>query len=326
MVGFVLVPVLILITSGTTRGVPSFPLHSSIAIAAGTNCTVGNSPQFPAYDPANRLIYVPNRLSSNVSVINGTCGSVGSVALPSGSRPWAAAYNPLNRDIYVTDASLSLVYVVHNLTLVHSLHKSAFSLGTSAIAWDPSAKLMLCATGWGNLVGISGTTINGSTNNIGGAFSYSMAYDSRANEILVVHPSAGNVTGVNASHPFSGPHVNVLIKHQPVVIASDPATGYDYVTDSLRSNVYVINGSGGFLGVIKVGKGPGGVAVDPAKQEVFVANSGSHNISVIKGLVVVRTIALGPSNYVWGFAYDSSTRLMYATGWIGTSYKVFIVT
>ncbi|HZY69643.1 MAG TPA: YncE family protein [Thermoplasmata archaeon] len=278
------------------------------------------------------MIYVPNHFAASVSVINGTCANMGTVVLPNGSEPWAAAYNPSNKEIYVTDsASYSTVggtpgrdvYVIHNLSLVRTIRSTAFGGGTWSIAWDPSANLMLCVSGHGLLVGISGNSINGSIH-IGNGLSEGMAYDSRANEMLMTLRAYDNVTGVNASHPFLGSHLNIRVGKGPVGIASDPITGYDYVTDFQASSVTVINGSGGYLASIPVKGGPVGVAVDSAKNEIFVADDFANKISVIKGLSVVRTLTFAPpNNYFVGVVYDFNTKLVYVTG---LNYKVFIVT
>lgn len=322
----VLSSVFALVAPAAAQYLPITSVRSASSAIAGTNCTVGSYATHPAYDPANRLIYVPNHYSSNVSVINGTCGVVGSVSLPSGSKPWAAAYNPLNKDVYVTDALNSAVYVIHNLTRVHVIRNSSFTPGILTIAWDPSAKLMLCVNRHGLLVGINGASISGSIH-VGRSYSVGMAFDSRANEILVTIYANGSVTGVNASHPFSGPQLTIHVGKFPVGIASDPATGYDYVTNSGAGSVSVINassGSNGPLGTIPVGSVPEGVAVDPVKHEVFVANLWSNNVSVISGLSVVRTLSSFPSprQYLSGVVYDPSTKLVYVTAEL---YKVFIV-
>ncbi|HZY69644.1 MAG TPA: YncE family protein [Thermoplasmata archaeon] len=248
---------------------------------------------------------------------------IGSIALPNGSRPWAAAYDPSNKDIYVTDLAHPAVYLIHNLTRIHVVRSSSFTGGTWSIAWDPSAKLMLCVNLHGLLVGINGTSISGSIH-VGSSYSEGMAFDSRANEVLITIYAKNNVAGVNASHPFSGPQLNIRVGKFPVGIASDPATGYDYVTNFRGNSVDVINGSGGSLGTIPVGNGPDGVSIDTAKHEVFVANHYSNNVSVISGLSAVRTLAFTPpNNYLTGVVYDPATKLVYVTA---LNYKVFIVT
>ncbi|HZY69642.1 MAG TPA: YncE family protein [Thermoplasmata archaeon] len=269
------------------------------------------------------MIYVPNLYGSSVSVINGTCGVVGTIALPIGSKPYAAAYDPPNKDIYVTDGAHPVVYVIHNLTRIHVIHNASFTGGTWSIAWDPSANMMLCVALHGLLVGISGTSINGSIH-VGNSYSEGMAFDSRANEMLITNYAHDNVTGVNASHPFTGAHRSILVGNGPAGIGSDPATGYVYVANYQGKSVSVINGNGSYLGTIRVGSGPVGVAFDPAKKEVFVANRLSNNVSVISGLSVVRTLSSFPSpnNYLFGAVYDPATKLVYVTA---ENYKVFIV-
>jgi hypothetical protein len=76
---------------------------------APKTCTVGKQPGFPGYDPVNHEMYIPNSLSSNITVFKGTCTKVGTIKLPSGSFPLQAAFDPQNNHMYVTDNLLNQV-------------------------------------------------------------------------------------------------------------------------------------------------------------------------------------------------------------------------
>ncbi|MGA8424164.1 MAG: YncE family protein [Thermoplasmata archaeon] len=89
----------------------------------------------------------------------------------------------------------------------------------------------------------------------------------------------------------------------------DPMTGNIYVTDAFGNNVSIFSGtSGRTLGTVPTGYNPWGLAVDSLSGEVYVANRGG-NVTVISGLSVERTIALGPAtNWV---LYDPLANLLY---------------
>ena len=64
-----------------------------------------------------------------------------------------------------------------------------------------------------------------------------------------------------------------------------------------------------------VGTSPEGVAYDPADQEVYVANDGTHNVSVVKApCTVVATITLPSGSGPDAVAFDPSNNYVYVTG------------
>ncbi|MFZ1023699.1 MAG: YncE family protein, partial [Thermoplasmata archaeon] len=97
--------------------------------------------------------------------------------------------------------------------------------------------------------------------------------------------------------------------------AIDPATGDLYVTNAAADTVSVFSSTTGkTLATIPVGIIPWGIAVDPRTNEIYVADRGfvgaaGGNVTVIRGLTVIRTIEVGPSaNWV---IYDPIANLMY---------------
>jgi hypothetical protein len=63
-------------------------------VSSGKSCEVGSSPEYAAFDPVSHDVYVPNRDSGNLSILNGACKVVATVTFPSGAAPFGAGFNP----------------------------------------------------------------------------------------------------------------------------------------------------------------------------------------------------------------------------------------
>ena len=75
------------------------------------------------------------------------------------------------------------------------------------------------------------------------------------------------------------------------------------------------------LGTIAVGNNPIGVAYSPSNDRIYVANSGSNNVSVIDSTnTVVATIAVGNSPI--GVAYSPSNNRIYVTNYTSNNVSV----
>ncbi len=90
----------------TVDVISGITLSTSFSVGGNINC-----PQYPAYDPTNKYIYLPTGTSSssNVSVIS---GSTIVTTLKVGLNPHAALYDPLNGYIYIIDYSSNTVSVI----------------------------------------------------------------------------------------------------------------------------------------------------------------------------------------------------------------------
>jgi YVTN family beta-propeller protein len=84
-----------------------------------------------------------------------------------------------------------------------------------------------------------------------------------------------------------------------------------YLTQSQTGTVAVLDENNNFLGTIKVGNNPSGIAFDSANDEVYVTNSGSGTVSVINdtSLQVMATIAVG--SRPTGVVYDPNNTEIY---------------
>ena len=103
---------------------------------------------------------------------------------------------------------------------------------------------------------------------------------------------------------------------QPVALAWDPA-GRLLVSDALGAEIVIFDAAGGRTGAIGTGilKRPCGLAIDPATHQVFVADTGAHQIVVFdkdgRELSRIGRRGSGPGefNYPTYVTLDASGRL-----------------
>src|SRR5215217_2878510 len=99
------ITILIIASSlGTTLG------ESVIAVIP-----VGEFPQALAFNPSNNYIYVANRISNTISVIDSSTGMVTN-EVDVGSNPIALEFNPSNNYIYVANAISNTISVIDSST------------------------------------------------------------------------------------------------------------------------------------------------------------------------------------------------------------------
>ena len=82
---------------------------------SATLAQVGYSPKGITVDSHNK-VYVANQLSDNISVINGSTGSIVNNLTLQGGRPIEILYNSFNQHIYVTNGFNNSVDVIDGQT------------------------------------------------------------------------------------------------------------------------------------------------------------------------------------------------------------------
>ncbi|MFI5417783.1 MAG: YncE family protein [Candidatus Lutacidiplasmatales archaeon] len=302
------------ITAGAFRPVSSTISHGPVS----GPCSVGTEPTFPGFDPVNHDVYVPNSLSSNITVLSATCVKVGTITLPFGSIPYAAAFDPANNEMYVTDIGLPGVYAISGTTVVSTITSSSF-VAPAQLVWDPGDNLMLVADSYANaVIAISGSTVIGSV--AVGSYPYGICYDPYYNVIVVANQASTNVTLLNAYSPLASALANINVSYGPTGCAFDIANHEDYILNG--NQVTVMTGTGYVLANIPVGKYPKGIAWDQAKLAVYVTNGNAGTISVISGTSVVKTIK-GVATTPYGLTYDEVNDRMYVAAF--GSNVVYIV-
>jgi YVTN family beta-propeller protein len=294
----------------TARPVP-------LLTAGPSACPVGSFPEVPAYDPVNHYLYVPDENSGNITVLKPNCHAVASIGLPIMAGPSAIVYDPADNMLYVTDSYLGSVYVISGLSLKHTFPESKLHC-PQAPFYDPAIGDVLVGSDCGSpqLTELNGTAIVG---HVGHAKIWSDpatgVYDPSSHRILVAYTNGANVTFYNASTFKISGKVSVGMNSDPVSIVYDPSNHLDYVACFSVDTVTVISshGAGSTKATIPVGGGPANVAYSPTSLEVYVANSGSANVSVIKGTTLKATISLAAFARPEGLVYDAVTLKMYVT-------------
>src|SRR5205823_2152487 len=98
----------------------------------------------------------------------------------------------------------------------------------------------------------------------------------------------------------------------PFTFLGEAMGGQSRWTEGLATDTLITGSSSGtIVAAIPVGNGPYGLAYDSGNAYVYVANSGSGNVSVISGMNVIATVPVG--NYPGGVAYDSGNGYVYVT-------------
>lgn len=275
-------------------------------------CGVGYFPSFPAYDPANHLIYVPNQGSGNISVIQSPCKVVATISLPSGAAPIQAAFSPANDAIYVVDNSLQQVYVIEKYHVVATINGGHFSYPT-AIGWDPGDSIMLVANfGWSNVTTIFNQSVSGSIAT--GSQPDSISYDPYFDTVLIDCYGSSNITILpNATYPFLPSHSSTNYGGGGEMMAFDPANDYDYSASYSLASVTLIDGLGSYAGSISVGKAPLDLAFDQSTLHMFVTNEASHSVDALNGSAIVKKFSIAKGLDPFGLAYSDFALRMYAT-------------
>jgi YVTN family beta-propeller protein len=130
---------------------------------------MGISPEAIAVDPTTHKVYVANRDSNSVSVIDGTTGKVLSNNIRVGIGPTAIAVNPTTNVTYVANRDSNSVSVIDEAYIKGSTAANiTVGISPTVIAVDPTTNMIYVANLDSNSVSvIDGTTDKVLSNNIG---------------------------------------------------------------------------------------------------------------------------------------------------------------
>ncbi|MCP4707569.1 MAG: beta-propeller fold lactonase family protein, partial [Planctomycetes bacterium] len=259
----------------------------------------GIEPQDIVLNPVTHKIYVVNRLSSDVTVIDGLTGDKFNVE--TGQNPVAAAINPISNKIYIANYGTpenpgSTITVIDGSS--QDTTTVSTGIGPKALAVNPvTNKIYVANYGTDNSPGNTVTIIDGSdTTNVScGVGPMAVAVNPVTNKIYVANYGHANnpdstitvIDGVDDSTTT----VNCGVG--PAAVAVNPVTNKIYVanygTDNYPGNtVTVIDGSNLDTTSVICGAGPAAIAINPVTDKIYVANYGTENspgnsVTVING-------------------------------------------
>jgi YVTN family beta-propeller protein len=231
-------------------------------------------------------VYVTNRQSDNVSVINGT-SVLTSIALPALSSPWAATYDSANGYVYVADSGSDQVSVLSGTSVIASIPVGFAPVG---LTFDPdNGYVYVVNRDSDNVTVLLDTAVVAWIDLFPYAGPAAATFDSANGYVYVSNLRSSNLSVINGTSVIAS-----LVGGQgPVGAAFDDANGYLYVADSGRSGffsnpgaVLVLNGSS-YYPVIS------SYAASPSQVEI-----GSATISTTT-LEVIASRGAGNSSYAY---------------------------
>ena len=265
---------------------------------------VGGFPSAVAVNPNTNMVYVVNRDSQTVSVINGSNNRVISNIPIDGA--YDLAINPNLNKIYVIDSNGSKIDVIdgitnRNITKTISFSKpenisSPFPPIRPAITVDSKTN-MVYAT---NSVGIGGSNlvlIDGSTNKV--VKSSSLNNISSCNSLLfcIMHMAMDKDTNLiyitaeweNSVHIIDGKTMeeksNISIGYPSTSLAVNPDSNKIYGATGDGNRVFVLNGSSNTFTTMVTANvsdpSGGSIAVDNVRNIVYTTNTGSNMLNTL---------------------------------------------
>lgn len=277
-----------------------------------------NGPHAVAVNSVTNKIYVANFWTGNVTVIDGATNSTVTVAdsNTNGLAAYALALNPSTNKIYVANNNLAGVSATYpgNVTVIDGVTNSTTTV-SDPNAFTPFAvavntltnKIYVANEGdypgsnHGNVTVIDGATNSITTLTDSNALApVSVAVNQTTNKIYVGDANDSAVTGDGGvtiidgatnslSFVSAGPNSHVLY-----AVALNSLSNTIYVTsegcfqdDPCRNpgSVAIINGSTNAITTLidPSAHNPEGVAVNETNNKIYLANTGSSNVTVIDG-------------------------------------------
>lgn len=275
-------------THGDVSQVQMFDGSNNAFISVAS--TQGNNPNQMEYDKGNNRLFITNRDSDVVGILDGdTLAGLGTA--PTGGLPWGVTVNTTSHDVFAANFGSDSISIINGATggLINTL-KLATGDQPSMLAYNPNSQRVF-AVGWykGNLYVIDNQRHLSMPLSIGfGAFS--VAVNQITNRVYITNRDNGKLYIVNADKS----NVNDITLEQAVTVPGRPygvavnfRTDHVFVVGAETDKVYVFDGAGALLKTLAVGhqdadEGGQGIAVNPDTGRVYVANWAAGSVSVIQ--------------------------------------------
>ena len=285
-----------------------------------TTVTVGSNPFAVAVNPVTNKTYVVNKMSNNLTVIDGATNTTATVN--TGTAPVAIAVNPATNKIYVANSGGNTVNVFEGVTNARATVSDPNATSPAAIAVNPVTNKIYVANAVSNNV----TVINGVDNTFttvtdpNATGPSAIAVNPVTNRIYVANRGSGNVTLIDGA---SNATTTIGVGSTPDAVAVNPVTNKVYVANENSTNVTVLDGAANTV-ITTVGAGslPYALAVNPVSNRIYVANFGGTTVTVIDGAAntVITTVGVGSSPSA--VAVDAVSNRIYVANFGGSTVTV----
>ncbi|WP_342415996.1 S-layer homology domain-containing protein [Paenibacillus sp. FSL R10-2782] len=260
--------------------------------------TVGSQPNSAAFNPNGTQVFVTNRASGTVSVINpATDTVVGTITV--GSQPHGVAFNSDGSKAYVANMSSNTLSVINTATLTVT--------GTISVLLSPVAmvaagqKLYLTQSGASKVAVVDFTNDTITSQITVGARPYGLSVNPAGTKIYVANQSNNSVSVINVVNNTVEATVPVGINPSATEVSPDGSRVY--VANSGSGTASVINTASNTVeSTVAVGSNPYVVGISADGNKAFTVNYSSSNMSVIRTSdnKVIQTIALSSGPFMVG--------------------------
>ncbi len=270
---------------------------------------VGINPNQTAVDTVTNTIYVANRDSNSISVVNGATNTV-TATIGVGSYPTGVAVDDATDTIFVANWGTNTVTVINGAT---NTVTATIPVGNNPtrVAVDSSTDTAYVTNFGSNTVGV----IDGATNTVTtsipvGTNPLGVDVDTPTDTVYVTNYGANNVNVINGVTNLVT--ATIPVGSIPTLVGVDSSTDAIYVANQGSNSVSVINGATDTVtATIPVASNPIGVGVDGPTDTIFVANYGANLLTVINGATntIAATTQVGIQPV--GLSVDPATDTVY---------------
>ncbi len=283
--------------------------------------------EIPVYDTHNGMFYIRGFYGTDVSVVNSSSNQdVANIPLPSTSvtpisTPTIAVDNKTGFLYATNEGDLNVSVINTNTNLVtRSINVMGGPLG---IAFDWANGDLYTADQSSNTVSVISASLNRTITNISvGQRPSAIVYNSINNDVWVANWASSNVSVIDPAtqHVVANPSVG----KNPNALAIDTVNDYVDVLNSSTSwgAVTFLNGHSNLtLTSQRVGNSPESLTYDPNDNRLFVANSGSSNVSIIDQPTdtISSSWTVGSDPQYSSIAYDPVNHDVYVACYAGGS-------
>ncbi len=285
---------------------------------------VGSQPHGVGVNPQTNRIYVANKASNYVSVIDGENDQV-VAKVDVGGEPFDVGVNPTTNRIYVSNLIGNSVSVIDGMfnQVVATVENVLSPIG---IGVNPTTNRIYVTNFNSNTVSV----INGENNTVVttvgvGVSPVGIGVNPQTNRIYVANANGGTVSVINGAN--NQVVATVLAGNTPAFVGVNSQTNRIYVSDPNNNTVIVINGdTNKVIATVGVGELPFGIGVNPQTNRIYVANKGysSSSVSVIDGAInqVLVTVGVQDGTTPRGVGVNPKTNRVYVSNQGGNMVSV----
>ncbi|MGW8958867.1 YVTN family beta-propeller repeat protein, partial [Paenibacillus sp. NPDC055715] len=260
--------------------------------------TVGSEPNSAAFNPNGTQVFVTNRASGTVSVINpATDTVVGTITV--GSQPHGVAFNSDGSKAYVANMGGNTLSVINTATLTVTGTISVLSRPVAMVV--AGQKLYLTQSGVSKVAVVDFTNDTIISQITVGNSPYGLSVNPAGTKIYVADQGNNAVSVINVVD--NTVEATVTVDRFPSATEVSPDGSRVYVANSGSGTVSVINTASNTVeSTVAVGSYPYVVGISSDGSRAFTVNYGSSNMSVIRTSdnKVIQTITLSRGPFMVG--------------------------